>query len=352
MTQTARLRVALVGTGYFSRFHIEGWESNPASEVVGLCDQDPEKATALGKTCGQPPVFTDIETMLDRVRPDLLDIATPPTARRAIVAAACARGIPMICQKPLAPTLAEAEEIVTMAEAAGVMLVVHENFRFMPWYREIARLLDSEHFGAIYNITFHLRPGDGRGPQAYLDRQPYFQKMDKLLVHETAVHFIDTFRYLAGEVRSVYASLRKINPVIAGEDAGLIIFEFANGAQGVFDGNRLAEHVTDNPRRTMGEMTIEGGGGRIRLDGQGRIWIKPFGENEREHTYAHGSDSTFGGGAAAALQAHVINHMRHGVPLENAGRHYLTNVVIEESVYRSHAQGCRIELSAAPTTAI
>ena len=69
--------------------------------------------------------------------------------------------------------------------------------------------------------------GDGWGDNAYLDRQPYFQTMPRLLVVETAIHWIDTFRFLFGEVDAVYARLRRINPAIAGEDAGLICFDGA-----------------------------------------------------------------------------------------------------------------------------
>ena len=85
----------------------------------------------------------------------------------------------------------------------------------------------------LHSLNFRMRLGDGWGPEAYLGRQPYFREMPKLLVYETGVHFIDTFRYLAGEIRGVFSILRKLNPVIAGEDTGLHIFEFADGAVGV-----------------------------------------------------------------------------------------------------------------------
>jgi len=56
------------------------------------------------------------------------------------------------------------------------------------------------------------------------------------LVHETAIHFIDTFRFLLGEVSGVTARLRRMNPHIVGEDAGIIMFEFAAGQTGLFGG--------------------------------------------------------------------------------------------------------------------
>ena len=89
----------------------------------------------------------------------------------------------------------------------GGQLVVHENFRWQPWYREAHRLIRDGVLGKLHSVAFRLRPGDGQGPRAYLERQPYFQKMPRLLVHETAIHWIDTFRFLMGEITAVYASL-------------------------------------------------------------------------------------------------------------------------------------------------
>ena len=159
-------------------------------------------------------------------------------------------------------------------------LIIHENFRFEPWYRAAKGLLDQGALGDIYQITFRMRPGDGQGPDAYLARQPYFQKMPRFLIRETAIHFIDTFRYLLGEIVGVSADLRRLNPAIAGEDAALLTFRFASGVRGVFDGNRLADHQADDRRKTMGEMSIEGAKGTLRLDGYGRLFQRKHGSNE------------------------------------------------------------------------
>jgi predicted dehydrogenase len=147
-----------------------------------------------------------------------------------------------------------------------------------------------------------------------------------------------------GEVTAVYARLRRMNPVIAGEDAGYVVFEFAGGATGLFDGNRLNDHVAANPRRTMGEMWLEGSAGVLRLDGEARLWWKPHHGPEAEHRYDAGGTEGFSGGACEHLQRHVVRHLRDGAPLENPGREYLANLRVQEAVYRSHAEGRRIDL--------
>jgi predicted dehydrogenase len=197
----------------------------------------------------------------------------------------------------------------------------------------------------VHGVAFRLRPGDGQGAQAYLDRQPYFQQMPEFLVRETAVHFIDTFRFLMGEVRAVTARLRKLNPVIAGEDAGVLIFEYDDDRTGLFDGNRLNEHPAQNLRRTMGEMWLEGERGVMRMEGQARLWWQPHGGSESPHAYDDGAGRGAFGGASTALQAHVLAHLRHGTPLENAAHDYLANLHVQTAAYHSHASGRRVPMA-------
>lgn len=341
------MKVAVVGTGYFSQFHLEGWSGLPQLQLVGLCDLDLAKASILAAQYGQlgvTQVFTDVAQMLDATHPDLVDVVVPPAAQAPVLKEVIVRKIPVICQKPFGVHYAQAVAFTELAEAAQVPLIVHENFRFMPWYREAKRLIDAGQFGTLHNVSFRLRTGDGQGPNAYLDRQPYFQAMPRLLVLETAIHYIDTFRYLMGEVSAVYAKLRRLNPVIAGEDAALITFEFANGAAGLFDGNRLNDHVATNPRRTLGEMWLEGSAGVLRLDGDARLWWKPHHGNEVQHVYDSGTTHTFGGGACGRLQAHVVHALATNSPNENTARDYLENLRIQEAVYASNDTGRRIEM--------
>ncbi len=338
------LRLATVGSGYFSQFHYEAWGRIPEVRLEALCTLDRAAGEAVAAQHGVPAVHDDAAAMLDAVAPDLLDIVTPPATHRDLVRMAAARGIDVICQKPLAPTLAEAEEIVRFAEDAGILLAVHENFRFQPWFRHARRLIDAGRLGALHSIHFRMRPGDGQGPEAYLSRQPYFQKMDRFLVHETGIHYIDSFRFLMGEVRSLYAQLRRLNPAIAGEDAGYLVFGFEGGATGLLDGNRLNDHVAEDCRFTMGEMHLEGSGGVLRLDGFGRLWWKPHGGAEAEEPYDW-EKRGFAGDCVYRLQRHVVAHLRAGARLENSGRDYLTNLRIEEAAYESSATGRRIEIA-------
>ena len=335
------LTVAIAGCGYFSRFHQDAWSRMEGVRVVGVADRDAGKREAAATLLQGAAAFEDAEAMLDATRPDLVDIVTPPQTHRALVEAAARRGVKMICQKPLAPTFDEAQEIVAIAEKAGVMLAVHENFRFMPWFMEAKRLVAEGAIGTPLNVTFRLRPGDGQGPEAYLSRQPYFQTMPRFLIHETGIHLIDVFRDIMGEITGVFARLRRINPVIKGEDAGLVIFDFASGGAGLFDGNRHVDHPADDTRMTNGVLMVEGDRGVLRLDGYGRLFLRPLRGEEREHAYTW-EDRGYGGDCVYGQSRHIVRHLTKGEPLVNSGRDYLRNLTIEEAVYRSAEEACLI----------
>ncbi len=308
-------------------------------ELVGLCEKDAQKGAEVAAIYGVPGHYGDLDDLLSQKRPDLVDIVVPPSAHLEVITRLVEEDVAISCQKPFCGGLEGGRKAVALARNRGRVLAVHENFRFQPWYREIKRLLDEGLLGDVYQVSFRLRPGDGQGPEAYLDRQPYFQRMKRFLIHETAIHLIDCFRFLLGEPSGLFARLAQLNPAIAGEDAGFIVFEFGGRLRGLFDGNRLADHIAENRRRTMGDLLIEGAKASLRLNGDGRIWLRSFGSNrEQEHGYAW-EDRSFAGDCVYACHRHLLDHLREGTPLETAAEHYLINQAIEEAVYRSHEEG-------------
>jgi len=342
-----KLRVAVIGAGFFSQFHLDAWARMADVDLVAVADLDAAKAEVAAERHGAGTWFGDARAMLDAGGIDLLDFVAPPPAHLELIRLGAAAGLPMICQKPFCATLEGAEEGAAIAKAAGVPLIVHENFRFQPWYAEIKRLLDDGLIGDLYQASFRLRPGDGQGSDAYLDRQPYFQTMQRFLVHETAIHLIDVFRHLMGEVTSVYADLRKLNPAIAGEDAGVIVFGFSDDKRAVFDGNRLVDHAARNHRLVMGEMWLEGSTGVLRLDGDGGLWLRQHGSNDEQPLDYAWDDVGFGGDCIHRLQRHIVAALMSGGPFTNTAHAYLANLRIEDAVYRSAAEGRRLDLAPA-----
>ena len=337
------LRVVVAGLGYFSQFHLAAWHRHPGAELTGLCDTSVTRLQAEAAPRGLIGE-RDLAAVLMQVPADIVDIVAPPSAHAALIRSALAPGRIIICQKPFCQSIAEARALIAEADRHGTQVVIHENFRFQPWHRTIKAFLKGSRMGQVYQARFALRPGDGRGPEAYLARQPAFQTMPRLLLHETGVHFIDLFRWFFGEISDVYAETRRLNPAIAGEDAGTMTLRHRSGVLSVFDGNRLSDHVADNLRHTMGEMVIEGEGGTLTLGGDGRVSFRPFGSTVAETVplIAPVQEDSFGGGCVAALIDHVVQSAQAGVMPENTAAHYLHVMTVTEAAYRSADQGCRV----------
>lgn len=331
-----RLKGVGVGAGYFSAYQYEAWQRIPEVAITAICNRTIAKAEAMAATYGVPRVYDDFDEMIDREHPDFVDIITPPETHLDYCSRLAARGITMICQKPLAPTWEDCVRLIETVERSDARFVVHENWRWQPWYREMKRLLDGGVVGELFSMYVRMRMGDGWGEDAYLSRQPFFRDYPRLLVYETGVHFLDMFRFLGGEIASVYARLRRLNPVIKGEDAGHIVCGLASGGTAVLDANRYNEAVTEDPRYTFGTARIDGSGGHLELDTEGAITIKPLGGATRRHDYFH-ERRGFAGDCCYHFQRHFVDAMLSGREFESTGRDYLKTLGVVEACYRSAA---------------
>ena len=336
------LKGVMAGAGFFAAFQAEAWNRIPAARIVAVADLDFEKASAFARHWNIPRAYPQVEEMLAREKPDFLDIVTGPETHRALVELGARLGIPVICQKPMAPSLEDCRAMVETCERLNVPLLIHENWRWQPWYREIRRLLDAGRLGRLFHLAFRMRTGDGRGPEPYTV-QPYFRRMKRFLVYETLVHFLDTFRFLGGEFSRLHCRISRINPVIAGEDCALIHVEFGSGANGLIDANRISGPLPLDP--AFGECRAEGETAAIRMSPEGRLWITEYGSAEREHDFEM-PQIGYKGDSVKALQEHFLRCLRDKVPCESAGRDYLRTVEAVYACYQSAETGKVVSLQA------
>jgi predicted dehydrogenase len=211
-----------------------------------------------------------------------------------------------------------------------VPVVVHENWRWQPWFREAHRLIQSGAIGAPLCYEFRMRQRDGIGPQAY-PNQPYFREMPRLLIHETLVHPIDTARYFFGDVRSVHARMRRLNPGIAGEDRALLTLSHESLVDGVVDGHRFLD--PDPPGPAMGETVVEGEAGVLHINAPGEITIN------RRTVYAPGALPGYKGDSVRAMQLHFIDCLQSGTQAESSVIAYWNTFAAVEAAYESATSG-------------
>jgi D-apiose dehydrogenase len=238
------LAIALAGAGMISAHHLTAWRSLGARvRVVAICDPDVDRAAKRAEAFGIPATFREREAMLDTVVIDALDIATPRETHADWVEAAAARGIDVLCQKPLTPTLAEAEALIRRVDGR-IRLMVHENWRFRPWYRQLKAWLDAGELGELQLATMAMVNSgflpDAAGTRFALMRQPFMQHEKRLMIAEVLIHHLDVMRYLCGPLRVVGARASRTVADITGETLATIFLETASGAPILVNGTMAA----------------------------------------------------------------------------------------------------------------
>jgi len=343
MNPTLPLKGVAMGAGYFSRFQYEAWTRIPEVTIAAIYNRTESKARDMMAAYGIPRYFSDWKEMANREQPDFADIITPPETHEEMCDFLAGRGVHIICQKPLAPDFETSRRIVERAKVAGVRFMVHENWRWQPWYRKIKSIRRSGEIGEFTHLYFRMRMGDGWGERAYLDRQPFFRDYPRLLVYETGVHFVDTFRYLLGEVVEVYANLRRLNPAIRGEETGQVFFRFENGATAIWDANRYNEVESPSPRFTFGELRIDAMRGHLTMDTESNLRVKRLGEPGRDVDYPR-ANVNFAGDCVYATQRHFVDCFLSGTEFESSGEDYLKTLRVVDAIYESAARRSSVSL--------
>lgn len=303
----------------------------PDARIVALYNRTLTRAQSLQAEFVIETVSDDFEALLDAVQPDFVDICTAVETHLPLVRIAAAHKLPILCQKPLSSCLSDSEELVAVCAARGVRLMANDNWRWQGWYRELKRLVDSDAIGTVWHARFVMRPGDGWGAEPY-PLQPYFRDMERFVLIETGIHYLDTLRFLFGPIATLHCVVRRRNPRIRGEDAALVTLEFTNGATAVYDADRSA--ATEQVRPPVnGHVFIEGSAGNLRLAEDGSIHFAPRGGSETRHDYA--IPPGYRGGSAIAAQRHFLECLGSGTAFETAGQDYLDIERAVEACYRS-----------------
>jgi predicted dehydrogenase len=322
-------RVALIGGGAISRHHLAAWKRlGNAAQVVAVCDPDLVRARAFADEFGIPSVYADAQTLFANESLDLLDIASPRTTHVFWVDAGAERGLDILCQKPLAPSFAEAEALARQT-AGRARLMVHENWRFRPWYRQLKRWLDSGVVGDIVTGSMAMFSSglvaDPAGRRPTFERQPSMRHERRLLIGETLIHHLDVLRWLAGPLRVVAARARRAIPEVDGETAAIILLENSAGIPVVITATTAAPGL---PARTQDRLTLVGGNGTAVLDG---THLQFLGPDPRQESYDpdEGYQSSFN-----EAISHFIECLRSGEDFETDPIDNLQTLRLVEDAYR------------------
>lgn len=255
-------RVGLIGCGWISPYQVEGWRLVPEAEVAAVCDRDAARARDLAARFGVGWAGDDPQRMMEECRLDAVDIATPPESHRTLALAAFERGCHVLCQKPAAPTLAEAREMIDAAARRGMALYINEMLRFCPWYRQSREALAGGRVGRpVFARLFSRSSGFLEvGPERTVSYgfRDFLRSQDRVLMLEETIHYLDVARYLFGEPRSLYAAADRLSPLLRGEDVATVVLRY--GGLAVIIEDSWSAH---GPERNG--MEIEGAEGSLFL---------------------------------------------------------------------------------------
>ncbi|HEX7811767.1 MAG TPA: Gfo/Idh/MocA family oxidoreductase [Burkholderiales bacterium] len=235
-----KLRIGVAGAGAISQYHLAGWSETPDAQLVAICDVDESRARAKAQAFRIPGVYTDFRAMIEGEDLDAVDVVTPVGTHGPLTRVAADAGLHVCCQKPLTPTVREAEALIAYV-GDRVRFMVHENYRFRPHYVGIAQWLQEGRIGAITHARMVVRSQgmievNGEAP-FLLNRQPYLKDFRRLLIFEVLIHHLDVMRVLLGPLEVVAARTAKVNSALAGEDVAVIMLAGGNNLTAVLDGN-------------------------------------------------------------------------------------------------------------------
>jgi len=204
-------KVGIVGSGFGVRAHLPAFTAHPEFEVVALAS--PHNAARIAQERNIPHAFTNCEEMLKGCEVDVVSVAAPPFTHLASVLASLAAGKHVICEKPFALNVAQAEEMLAAAQRAGTATAVMHEFRWVPQRLAVKELIANDHLSPLREIEItqlsnRLRADVERQRSWWFDRARGGGMAGALLSH-----LIDSANWLAGRapVRST-GYLRTANP--------------------------------------------------------------------------------------------------------------------------------------------
>lgn len=322
------MRIGVIGCGQVSPHHFLAWQRCRNAEVVAASDPSIDRARQRAADFGFENVYASAEEMLDREKLDAVDVITPRETHADIVRLAATHGLPVLCEKPLCPTLDEAERL--LAELGGaVRVMVNENWRYRPYYTKIGEWIRAGRLGRVIHCRIALKRAnllpDREGVVPALARQPFMAKEHRLLVAESLIHDLDVARSLMGDMTVIAARIGRACPAIIGEDIATVLLETAGGVTTVVEGVLTAAgfHIRAGNR-------IEICGTRCSVILENGL-LRLIGAESEEHVY---SEEEMRQVCFDLAVQHFVDCLASGAPFWTSAEDQLSTLRIVEDTYR------------------
>jgi predicted dehydrogenase len=234
MTEAALPRVGIIGAGGIGKTHLRTWAANGISPTA-IADAKAEILDAAIVDHGGQPYASGFDLIASGTI-DIVSICTPPAFHADLAIAAAEAGLAILCEKPLATTVADAERVAEAVERTGALFAMGFCHRFQPEIEALKGLIEAGELGTIREVRNRFA-GHLKNVEQTWFANPKIAGGGVLV--DTSVHSIDIFRYLVGDVVGVHAltSTREteLGPTLDVEDTGVLILQSADGVLGVIE---------------------------------------------------------------------------------------------------------------------
>lgn len=343
------MNYALIGCGRIATNHIKAAVNNQLN-ITAVCDVKPETMeTLLAKHGLERDVsirkYTNYRRMLEEQDLQLIGIATESGLHAQISLDCIDAGVNVIIEKPMAMSMADAEEIIRRSEGKGVKVCACHQNRFNTAVQETRRALEQGRFGKLSHGSIHVRWNRNRD---YYTQAPWrgTWAQDGGCLMNQCIHGIDLLRWMMGdEVDEVYGVTRQqFHDYLECEDVGMAVVKFKNGAIGTIEGT-----TNVYPKNLEETLYLFGETGTVKLGGTSTNHIDVWDfadecEADAKNKGLQEVTSNVYGNGHTALYADMIGAIRHGrKPYIDAvaGRNALEMVL---AVYQSALTGKPVKL--------
>jgi len=221
----SKLKFAVLGCGFWSKFQIGAWSELDGAELVAVYNRTRSKAEKIAQFFGVPRIYDDPEELFRKEKIDFADIITDVDTHAHFVEMAVKYGVKkIICQKPMAPDFTTAKKMVQICSDAGARLYIHENYRWQAPVRRLRQIIDSGVTGKIFKARVSFLSGF-----PVFDNQPFLKELDHFILTDMGSHVFDVIRFLFGECEEVWCHTRSVSKGIKGEDLAVAMMKMKNG---------------------------------------------------------------------------------------------------------------------------
>lgn len=219
-----KLRFAVLGTGFWANYQIPAWKELDGIELVALYNRTLSKAEALAKQFNVHAVYDNPQDLLDKEEIDFVDIITDVDTHAPLTQMAATKGVAIICQKPMAPKLPLAQQMVATCQQSNVEFFIHENWRWQAPIRKVKEIIKSGVIGKLFKARVTFCSGF-----PVFDNQPFLADLEEFIITDIGSHILDTCRFLFGEAETLYCQTSTVNPKIKGEDVANVFMKMKEG---------------------------------------------------------------------------------------------------------------------------